>query len=49
MHNIYEICDIEKPHIYVQAKKKTGTDYGDVIGVEQLIQMESKISEKMQF
>lgn len=46
MHNIYEICEIEKPHIYVQAKKKTGTDYGDVVGVEQLIQMESKIAEK---
>lgn len=46
MHNIYEICDIEKPHIYVQAKKKTGTDYGDVVGVEQLIQMENKIPEQ---
>jgi len=46
MHNIYEICEIEKPHIYVQAKKKTGTDFEDVVGVEQLIQMESIIPEK---
>jgi len=46
MHNIYEICEVEKPHIYVQAKKKTGTDYGDIVGVEQLIQMEKKIPEK---
>ena len=43
---ILVICEIEKPHIYVQAKKKTGTDYGDVVGVEQLIQMESKIADK---
>ena len=46
MHNVYQICDVEMPHFYVQAKKKTGMDTGDEIGVEQLIKMEEKISEK---
>lgn len=39
MHNIYEICDLESPHIYVQAKKKKGIDLNDIYGVKQLIKM----------
>ena len=31
MYNIYEICDVKMPHIYVQAKKKTGKDAGDIV------------------
>lgn len=46
MHNIYDICEVEIPHIYVQAKKKKGIDYGDIVGVEQLIQMRHKMLEK---
>lgn len=46
MYNIYEICDVKMPHIYVQAKKKTGKDAGDIVGVDQLVKMEERISEK---
>ena len=35
-----EICDVKMPHIYVQAKKKTGKDTGDIVGVDQLVKME---------
>ena len=34
------------PHIYVQAKKKTGKDIGDIVGVDQLVKMEERIPEK---
>ena len=33
------------PHIYVQAKK-IGKDYGDEVGVDQLVKMEEHIPEK---
>ena len=46
MYNIYEICDVKMPHIYVQAKKKTGQDTGDIVGVDQLVKMEARIPEK---
>ena len=46
MYNIYEICDVKMPHIYVQAKKKTGKDAGDIVGVNQLVKMEERIPEK---
>ena len=46
MYNIFEICDVKMPHIYVQAKKKTGKDYGDIVGVDQLVKMEERIPEK---
>ena len=46
MYNIYEICDVKMPHIYVQAKKKTGKDAGDIVGVDQLVKMEARIPEK---
>ena len=46
MHNLFEICDVKMPHIYVQAKKKTGKDSGDLVGVEQLVKMEERIPEK---
>lgn len=46
MYNIYEICDVKMPHIYVQAKKKTGKDIGDIVGVDQLVKMEERIPEK---
>ena len=46
MYNIFEICDVKMPHIYVQAKKKTGKDYGDKVGVDQLVKMEERIPEK---
>ena len=46
MYNIYEICDVKMPHIYVQAKKKTGKDAGDLVGVDQLVKMEERIPEK---
>ncbi len=46
MYNIFEICDIKMPHIYVQAKKKTGKDHGDIVGVDQLVKMEEHIPEK---
>ena len=46
MYNIYEICDVKMPHIYVQAKKKTGQDTGDIVGVNQLVKMEARIREK---
>ena len=46
MYNIYEICDVKMPHIYVQAKKKTGKDTGDIVGVDQLVKMEERIPEK---
>lgn len=39
MHNIYEICELESPHIHVQAKKKKGIDLDDINGVKQLIKM----------
>ena len=45
-YNIYEICDVKMPHIYVQAKKKTGQDTGDIVGVDQLVKMEARIPEK---
>lgn len=32
--------------IYVQAKKKTGKDTGDIVGVDQLVKMEEQIPEK---
>ena len=41
-----EICDVKMPHIYVQAKKKTGKDTGDIVGVDQLVKMEERILEK---
>lgn len=46
MYNIYEICDVKMPHIYVQAKKKKGKDAGDIVGVDQLVKMEERILEK---
>lgn len=46
MYNVFEICDVMMPHIYIQAKKKTGKDYGDIVGVDQLIKMEDHIPEK---
>lgn len=46
MYNTYEICDVKMPHIYVQAKKKTGKDAGDIVGVDQLVKMEEQIPEK---
>lgn len=46
MYNIFEICEVNKPHIYVQAKKKRGTDSGDIVGVEQLVKMLEHIPEK---
>ncbi len=46
MYNIFEICDVKMPHIYVQAKKKSGKDYGDIVGVDQLVKMEDSIPEK---
>lgn len=46
MNNIFDICEVEPPHIYVQAKKKTGIDAGDIIGVNQLINMSEQIREK---
>ena len=46
MYNIYEICDVKMPHIYVQAKKKTGKDAGDIVGVDQLVKMEEQLPEK---
>lgn len=49
MYNIYEICDVKMPHIYVQAKKKTGQDTGDIVGVDQLVKMEARIPEKTRF
>ena len=43
MSNIYDLTDKENaPDIYVQAKKKTHTDYNDVKGIEQLLQMDKK-------
>lgn len=49
MYNIYEISDVKMPHIYVQAKKKTGKDTGDIVGVDQLVKMEARIPEKKPF
>lgn len=46
MYHVFEICDVKMPHIYVQAKKKTGTDAGDIVGVDQLVKMEERIPEK---
>ena len=46
MHNVFEIWGTEMPFIYVQAKKKTGKDSGDVIGVDQLIKMEKRIKDR---
>lgn len=46
MHSIFEVCELEMPHIYVQAKKKEGIDYGDIVGVDQLNQMKGKIEER---
>ena len=46
MYNIYEICDVKMPHIYVQVKKKTGQDTGDIVDVDQLVKMEARIPEK---
>lgn len=46
MYNIFEVCDVKMPHIYVQAKKKTGLDTGDTVGVDQLVKMEERIPEQ---
>ena len=46
MYNIFDICEVKMPHIYVQAKKKIGKDYGDEVGVDQLVKMEEHIPEK---
>ncbi len=46
MYNIFEVCDVKMPHIYIQAKKKTGLDIGDLVGVDQLVKMEECIPEK---
>lgn len=45
MHNIFEICEVNMPHIYVQAKKKRGKDSGDKVGVDQLVKMMEHIPE----
>ena len=43
LSNIYDLTDKDNaPDIYVQAKKKRHTDYNDINGIEQLLQMESK-------
>lgn len=44
MHHIFETCG-DMSHIYVQAKKKKGKDAKDIIGVEQLKKMRSRIKE----
>ena len=46
MYNIFDICSINMPHIYIQAKKKSGSDFGDKNGIDQLIKMKEYISEK---
>jgi len=45
MFDIYSSSTAIMPNIYVQAKKKTGNDAKDIIGVEQLIKMKESISE----
>jgi restriction endonuclease Mrr len=43
MYNIYDICDEKMPFVYVQAKKKTGNDREDRVGVSQLLKMKEYI------
>lgn len=46
LYDIYDICEQEMPHVYVQAKSKQGKDYNDVEGINQLIGMMPKIKEQ---
>lgn len=47
MENIYSLCDdTEMPEIFIQAKKKTGTDNNDINGIMQLLKMAQKVSNK---
>lgn len=45
MYNIFEVCDVDMPNIYVQAKKKKGKDTKDLVGVDQLVKMKEHIPE----
>ncbi len=45
MFDIFSSSSASMPNIYVQAKKKTGNDAKDIVGVEQLIKMKENIPE----
>ena len=46
MLDIFSFSTTCMPNIYIQAKKKTGNDSKDTVGVEQLIKMKTLIPEK---
>lgn len=46
MHTIYSLSEVSIPQLFIQAKKKTGIDYDDIKGVEQLIQIKNSMESK---